>query len=291
MVKIRAALFVVIASSSVAACIPALSKPKPPPAPPRDYQAERDAQKIERMEKLRAKAMAAPGSASEAGDFAFALAGLHSDGVAARRNLAPTLVDDAAKCLDQARDARPEEAHQMLGRKGQLLIEAGRRDDGFRALNESMDARPNLRAFELLGKLYKQQNQDRRRGKAVQAHPATMRTDIQRYDILHKCVAFSGASTIEGGLRWASAKDVEFYRQAQAEVADANARHQEQQRIEQKEEWQKQDRERIARAAKRKAVSGSARRCIRCARPAAGARTGCMGRCQSDAWSCKSSCR
>src|SRR4029450_11320838 len=116
----------------------------------------------------------------------------------------------------------PEEAHEMLSRKGQLLIEAGRQDDGLRALNASMDARPNLRAFELLGKLYKQQNQIDAVEKLCKRTLPAMRTDIQRYDILHKCVAFSGASTVEGGLRWASAKDVEFYRQKQAEVADAN---------------------------------------------------------------------
>ena len=154
-----------------------------------------------------------------------------------------------------------------------------------------MDARPNLRAFELLGKLYKQQNQIDAVEKLCKRTLATMRTDIQRYDILHKCIAFSGASTVEGGLRWASAKDVEFYRQKQAEVADANVRHHEQQRIEQKEEWQKQDRERDR---ARRDKEGCERQCASVhslCKASCGSTTGCMGRCQSDAWSCKSSCR
>jgi hypothetical protein len=289
--NIRTSLFVALASSSVLACIPGLTQPKPPPAPPRDHQAERDAQKIERVEKLRVKAMAAPGSSSEAGDFAFALVGLHRDGIAARRNLPPTLVDDAARCLDQARDARPEEAHELLSRKGELLLEAGRQDDGFRALRESMDARPNLRAFELLGKSYKQQNQIDDLEKLCKRTLPAMRTDTQRYDILHKCIAFSGASTIEGGLRWASAKDVEFYRQKHTEVADANARFQEQKRLEQKEEWRKQDQERDR---ARREKDGCQRQCASVhslCKASCGNTSGCLGRCQSDAWSCKSSCR
>jgi hypothetical protein len=288
--RFHAVHVVALATSLGLACIP-VAKSKPPPAPARDHQAERDAQKVERMEKARAKAMAAPGSASEASDFAFALNGLHRDGIAARRNLPPTLVDDATQCLDKARQARPEEAHELLSRKGELLISAGRNDDGLQALGESMDAQPNLRAFEILGKSYKQQNQTGDVEKLCKRMLPAMRSETTRYTVLDKCIQFSGASTVEGGLRWASGKDVEFYRQKRAELDESTRQHQQQQRSEQREQWKAQDAER-ERARKEK--EGCKRQCESVhslCKSGCGSTSNCLGRCQSDAWSCKSSCR
>ena len=72
---------------------------------------------------------------------------------------------------------------------------------------------------------------------------------------------------------------------------NANARFQEQKRIEQKEEWQKQDQERDR---ARREKEGCQRQCASVhslCKASCGSTSGCLGRCQSDAWSCKSSCR
>src|SRR5262245_34610610 len=125
----------------------------------RDGDEEADALNIGRMEKARAQAMAAPGASRDADLFAGHVAFLWSSGTAEQRKLPPTLVDDAIGLLDRARAAHPEEAHALLARKGEVLLAAKRRDAGLAALRESIDARPNLRAFEQLAKAYSEQNQ------------------------------------------------------------------------------------------------------------------------------------
>ena len=240
-------LAALIAGFSLAGCLAGLHKTDPAPMPPpRDQSAERDARQIEQMEKLRAKANET-GTAADASSFASVLGTLHHNKVDVRRNLPPTLVDEAATCLDRARKERPEEAHALLARKGELYIEFGRNDEGFAALRESMAARPNLRAFEILGKQHKEANEVAELERMCKKTLPGMKTDIQRYTVLDKCIQFSGASTVEGGLRWASKKDVEFYRQMRAEVDRGQAELDERHRAEdarQREKWHQEDRER-----------------------------------------------
>ena len=91
-----------------------------------DPVAVNDAKLIERMEKLRARALKAPGGAIEASDFASYLTTLFTQGVAKRRPITPAIVDEAVRCLDQAGDAKPELAADLRVRKGELSRAAGR---------------------------------------------------------------------------------------------------------------------------------------------------------------------
>ena len=287
-------LAVLITGFSLAGCLAGLHKKDPAPMPPpRDQSAERDARQIEQMEKLRAKANET-GAAADATSFASVLGTLHHNKVDVRRTLPPTLVDEAATCLDRARKERPEEAHALLARKGELYIEFGRNDEGFAALRESMTARPNIRAFEILGKQHKEANEVAELERMCKKTLPAMKTDIERYVVLDKCIQFSGASTVEGGLRWASKKDVEFYREKRAEVARGQAELDERHRAEdarQREKWHEEDKERER---QRNDQAGCERQCESVhslCRSSCGSTTGCQGRCQTDAWDCKKSCR
>jgi hypothetical protein len=283
-----------LATLGLAGCLAGLHKKDPAPMPPpRDQRAAGDARQIEQMEKLRAKANET-GAALDAAAFASILGTLHHNKVDERRNLPPTLVDEAAACLDRARKERPEEAHALLARKGDMFIQFGRNDEGFAALRESMAARPNIRAFEILGKAHKEANEVADLERMCKKTLPAMTTDDQRYFVLDKCIEFSGASTVEGGLRWASKKDVEFYRAKRVEVDHAHAEFVEKRKADdarQREEWRAQDRERDR---KRDDQAGCERHCESVhslCRSSCGSTTGCVGRCQSDAWDCKKSCR
>ena len=287
-------LAALLAAFGLAGCLAGLHKKQPAPMPPpRDQSAERDARQIQQMEKLRAKANET-GAAVDAISFAGILGTLHHNKVDERRNLPPTLVDEAATCLDRARKERPEEAHELLARKGEMFIQFGRNDEGFAAMRESMAAQPNVRAFEILGKAHKDANQVADLERMCKKTLPAMKTDNERYFVLHKCIEFSGASTVEGGLRWASKKDVQFYRDKKVEEDRARAQFLEQRRADdarQKEEWRAQDRERDR---KRDDQAGCERHCESVhslCRSSCGSTTGCVGRCQTDAWDCKKSCR
>ena len=105
-------------------CLHGLAKEKEaaPMPPPRDHRAESDARQIDQMEKLRAKANQT-GTPIDAITFAVFLGTLHHNKVDERRNLPPALVDEAATCLDRARKERPEEAPELLARKGELYMQ------------------------------------------------------------------------------------------------------------------------------------------------------------------------
>ncbi len=124
-----------------------------------------------------------------------------------------------------------------------------------------MAARPNLRAFEILGKQHKEANEVAELERMCKKTLPAMKTDIERYVVLDKCIQFSGASTVEGGLRWASKKDVEFYREKRAEVARGQAELDERHRAEdarQREKWHEEDKERER---KRSDQAGCERQC------------------------------
>src|SRR5512147_1124088 len=87
-----------------------------------------DQRTVDLMEKMRARAQNAPGGASEASDFAFNVTQLYAQGVTQRRSISPTLVDEAVKCLAEARAAHPDLDADLLARKGDLLLAAGKPD-------------------------------------------------------------------------------------------------------------------------------------------------------------------
>jgi hypothetical protein len=256
-----------------------------------DVLADSDKRQIEQMETARSKANAT-GSAIDATTFAILLGTLHQSKVDERRPLPPTRVDEAAACLDRARAQRPEEAHELLATKGELYIQFGRNDEGLAAMRESMAARPNVRAFAVLGKA--QANDLAALERMCKKTLPAMKEDDDRYFVLDKCIEFSGATTVEGGLRWASADDVEFYRQRRVEVDRRREAFGERKRAEQEreqEQWRERNREHEA---ERRERDNCLRQCdsVRSlCRSSCGGDNMCSGRCVNDAITCKSTCR
>jgi hypothetical protein len=286
-------LAALLAGLSLAGCVPALYPNGVQPAAPRDVRADSDGRQIEQMETARSKANAT-GSAIDATTFAVLLGTLHQNKVDERRNLPPTRVDEAATCLDRARAQRPEEAHELLASKGELYIQFGRNDEGFAALRESMAARPNVRAFALLGKAHKETNDLAALERMCRKTLPAMKEDDDRYFVLDKCIEFSGASTVEGGLRWASAKDVEFYRQKRVEVDRRREAFGERKRAEQEreqEQWRARDREREAEHRERDSCLRQCESVRSLCSSNCGSTGGCSGRCLNDSVGCKRSCR
>lgn len=275
-----------LAGVSLAGCVSALYGTG-------DVRAESDARQIEQMETARSKANTT-GSAIDATSFAILLGTLHQTKVDERRSVSPTRVDEAAACLDRARAQRPEEAHELLATKGELYIQFGRNDEGLAAMRESMAARPNVRAFAILGKA--QTNDLAAVERMCKTTLPAMKEDDDRYFVLDKCIEFSGASTVEGGLRWASEKDVEFYRQRRVEVERKREEFAERKRAEQEreqEQWRQRDREREQEHRERNNCLRQCESVRSLCSSNCGSNTGngCWGRCQSDAVDCKGSCR
>jgi len=177
-----------------------------------------DAKMVDRMEKMRARALNAPGGTIEASDFASQVTLLYSQGVAKRNSLAPTLVDEAVQCLDSAKEAKPEDTADLMARKGEMLLAAERQAPGLTALQESIAARPNLRAFNLLMKTYSAQKQTAEVEALCKKSLPGMKSDDSRYAVLDECLKSSGAATPEAGLRWAGSKEVSFYKARRKEL-------------------------------------------------------------------------
>ncbi len=177
-----------------------------------------DAKLVERMEKVRTRALNAPGGALEASDFASQVTLLFTQGVAKRRTLAPNLVDEAVECLDSAKEAKPEDTADLMARKGEMLLAAERQAPGVTALQESIAARPNLRAFTLLVKALTAQKQAADVEALCKKTLPGMKSDDSRYAVLDECLKSSGAATPEAGLRWAGSKEVSFYKARRKEL-------------------------------------------------------------------------
>ena len=209
--SVAAGLFVGL---SLASC-----HPKPQQAGAADPAAgANDAKMVERMEKMRTRALNAPGGASEASDFASHVTTFFTQGVAKRRPVPPTLVDEAVQCLDTAREAKPDDAADLLVRKGELLLAAGRNEPGAGALRESISIRPSLRAFAPLAKFYAAQKQAAELEVLCKRTLPAMKSDESRYAVLDDCLKYSGAATPDAGLRWAPAKEVSFYKARRHEL-------------------------------------------------------------------------
>lgn len=177
-----------------------------------------DAKMVERMEKMRVRALNAPGGAIEASDFASQVTLLYSQGVAKRTSLAPNLVDEAVQCLDSAKEAKPEDSADLMVRKGEMLLAADRQAAGLAALQESIAARPNLRAFNLLMKNHSAQKQTAEAESLCKKTLPGMKSDDSRYAVLDECLKTSGATTPEAGLRWAGSKEISFYKARHKEL-------------------------------------------------------------------------
>jgi hypothetical protein len=219
---------------SLASCHP---KPKQQagggaPAP----LAPNDGKLVERMEKMHTRALQAPGGVSEASDFASSVTALFTQGVAKRQPVAPTLVDEAVQCLDRAKEAEPDSAADLLVRKGELLLAAGKNEPGAGALRESIATRPSLRAFALLSKFHAAQKQSAELEALCKRTLPAMKSDESRYAVLDDCLKYSGAATPEAGLRWAPSKEVSFYKTRHRELeARLTAAKQQRAKEEQKE--------------------------------------------------------
>lgn len=180
--------------------------------------ADADAKMVERMEKMRTRALNAPGGAIEASDFASQVTLLYGQGVAKRRPLAANLVDEAVACLDHAKDAKPDDTADLMARKGEMLLAAERQAPGLAALQQSIAARPNLRAFNLLMKAYTAQKQTAEVEALCRKTLPGMKSDDSRYAVLDECLKASGAATPEAGLRWAGKSEVSFYKARRKEL-------------------------------------------------------------------------
>jgi hypothetical protein len=189
------------------------SQPEATPA-----NSDADAKMVERMEKMRARALNAPGGAIEASDFASQVTLLFTQGVAKRRPLAANLVDEAVECLDNAKEAKPDDTADLMARKGEMLLAAERQAPGLAALQESIAARPNLRAFNLLMKSYTAQKQTAEVESLCKKTLPGMKSDDSRYAVLDECLKASGTATPEAGLRWAGKSEVSFYKARRKEL-------------------------------------------------------------------------
>jgi hypothetical protein len=183
-----------------------------------DPVAANDAKMVERTEKMRVRALAAPGGAIEASDFASHVTTLFTQGVSKRRPVPAELVDEAVKCLDQAKEAKPDDAPDLLVRKGELLLAAGKSEPGAGALRESIAIRPTLRAFAPLAKFHAAQKQSAELTALCKKALPAMKSDESRYAVLDDCLKYSGATAPEAGLGWAPPKEVTFYKARRREL-------------------------------------------------------------------------
>jgi hypothetical protein len=211
---------VVTAGLALAACIGG-GKPKSDATPGQAAGGGNDQRTVDLMEKMRARALKAPGGAPEASDFAYNVTQLYTQGVTTRRAISPTLVDEAVKCLDDARAAQPDMAADLLARKGELLLAAEKPEAGVSALRESIADRPNLRAFKPLIKHYEAQKATADIEPLCKKTLPAMKTEENRYLVLDECLKASGAATPDAGLKWAGARETAFYK---ARKKDLDAR-------------------------------------------------------------------
>jgi hypothetical protein len=202
---------VLLAGLALPSC---LFKSKPPQnaAASTDPAGANDGKAFERMEKARAKALKAPGGAAEASDFAFQVTLLFTQGVGKRRPVPPTVIDEAVKCIDEARQANPDDEADLLIRKGEMLLASGKNEPGAGALRASIATRPQLRAFTPLAKYYAAQKLTAEAEVLCKKTLPAMKSDESRYAVLDECLKCSGAATPEAGLPWAPAKDIAFYK-------------------------------------------------------------------------------
>lgn len=184
-------------------------------AQPTDYagakanaDAQVDAVMINRIKQARIAAKS--GGSNEAWRFAKEVENAYQTKMVARGKVdGPALVEEAIGYLDAA----PEQP-QMLAEKGSLLITAGRKDEGVKALEESFKT-PNLWPLAKLLEVYAQDRQLEIIVVCKKARAVT-KSDDERYAVLDQCKHWGK------DLAWASKDDLAFYdRQRAADDAKA----------------------------------------------------------------------
>lgn len=208
----------VTAGLAVAACGP---RPKTDASAGQAAGAVNDQRTIDLMEKMRVRALSAPGRAPEASDFAYYVTQLYAQGVTKRRTISPALVGEAIKSLETARAEQPDMSAELLARKGELLLAADQPEAGVAVLRESVAERPNLRAFRPLIKYYEGTAATAEIEPLCKRTLPGMKTEENRYLVLDECLKATRATTPEAGLRWAGAKELAFYK---ARKKDLDAR-------------------------------------------------------------------
>jgi hypothetical protein len=207
-------------------------QPKPQQQPQQQLGSSRnapvtnDTKVIERMEMMRTRALGAPGGISEALDFADYVTLIFSQGISARWPVPPALVEEAVASLERARKDHPAETADLLAEKGELLLAAGRTESGASALRDSIAARPSLRAFTPLAKLYAAQKLSTEIVALCKRTLPMMKSEESRYAVLDDCLRYSGANTPEVGLSWAPHREVSFYKARHRELETLEAARQ-----------------------------------------------------------------
>lgn len=163
---------------------------------------------LERVAAARAAAKAAPGDTVAALAFGRAVDEAVQVGALQRGKLSAADIDEAAGSLDAARDDKS----QALAVKGNLLLSAGRTDEGVAALEASLADQPNLWATpRLLPALMAQGKRDRAL-EHCRAVRKAIRTDEERRALLGDCHGALGDTS------WSSKEDQQLFAAAQAQA-------------------------------------------------------------------------
>lgn len=167
---------------------------------------------LEKVAVARAAAKAAPGDTAAALAFGRAVEAGVQMGALQRGKITGADVDAATAALDGVSDDRS----QALAVKGNLLLSAGRIQDGVGALEASLADKPNLWATpRLFAALIEQGKRDRvlQHCKAVRK---SLKADDERVALLTDCTAALGDAS------WAPKEDRQLYAKMTAQ-AEANA--------------------------------------------------------------------
>jgi hypothetical protein len=190
-------------------CFPVVQQSQPDYAAAKaNADARVDSMMVRRIEQARSAAKS--GGDNEAWRFAKEVENAYQTKMVARGKVdGPALVEEAIGYLDAA----PNQP-QMLAEKGSLLITAGRKDEGVKALEESFKT-PNLWPLAKLLEVYSEGRQLEIVVVCKKARGVT-KSDDERYAVLDQCKHWGK------DLAWASKDDVAFYEQQRA-ADDARA--------------------------------------------------------------------
>jgi hypothetical protein len=227
---LRAAVPALLLSLTVPACFPGMLSPIGPS--PQSYQAAmKDAQKqnddaqIARLDQVRQKVKANPGSPEDARLLAQEVLTVHQLGVVERAGLdSGALVKEATDALDAADATKPETKAEVMFSKGALLLGVNRTDEGVATLRASMDAKASPRACVLLiGELDKQGDPKKEIIPLCKKAVPNAASDETRYAVLDSCLKHSHGTSVDEGLKWAGKDQIAFYKEYTRKIEEENA--------------------------------------------------------------------